>query len=102
MDEEFEDFDEFDEDLDDEPVSSKTPAEAAQPVSSKTPAAKAAPKGEQISLFFESTVGPGGKKQKLLVNTGNSVADVKTTVGNIFGLNPADFHLAQGGVTMVH
>ena len=77
-DEDFDDFDDFDEDLDDdEPeIIDKTPA-----VASKTPAAK--PGGEQISLFFQSTIGPGEKKQKLLVNTGNTVSDIKKTVGNI-------------------
>lgn len=89
----------FDEDLDDleeeEPVAEKTPA-----IVSKTPAAKPAPGGEELSLFFQSTIGPGEKKQKLLVNTGNEVSAIKTTVGNIFGLNPSDFHLTQGGVTM--
>ncbi len=88
-------FDDFDEDLDDAAeVVSKTPA-----IASKTPSVPAA-SGDQISLYFQSTVGPGEKKQKLLVNTGNRVGDIKTTVGNIFGLNPADFHLSHGGVTM--
>ncbi len=47
-----------------------------------------------------STIGPGEKKQKLTVVDGNLVEDVKKTVGNIFGLNPTDFHLSSGGVTM--
>ncbi len=47
-----------------------------------------------------STIGPGEKKQKLTVNDGNHVGDIKETVGNIFGLNPDDFHLSSGGVTM--
>ncbi|KKL44783.1 hypothetical protein LCGC14_2362220, partial [marine sediment metagenome] len=49
---------------------------------------------------FLSTIGPGEKKQKLTVVDGNLVEDVKKTVGNIFGLNPTDFHLSSGGVTM--
>ena len=56
--------------------------------------------GKKISIFFMSTIGPGEKKQKLTVNDGNSVGDVKKTVGNIFGLNPNDFHLSSGGVRM--
>ena len=85
--------DEFDEDLGDDigeqvPVS-KTPA-------GKTPTAG----GSNIALYFTSTIGPGEKKQKLTVNDGNAVSDIKRTIGNIFGLNPADFHLSSGGVTM--
>ncbi|NHJ23093.1 MAG: hypothetical protein EAX89_00860 [Candidatus Lokiarchaeota archaeon] len=47
-----------------------------------------------------STIGPGEKKQKLLINTGNKVGDVKETAANLFGLDPADFHLSSSGVTM--
>ncbi len=81
-------FEEFEEDLEEEHVKSKTPA-------SKTPS-----KGNKISIYFLSTIGPGEKKQKLTVVDGNLVEDVKKTVGNIFGLNPTDFHLSSGGVTM--
>ena len=86
-------FDEFDEDLGyDEPeklaFKSKTPA-------SKTPAG-----GKNIAVYFMSTIGPGEKKQKLTINDGNSVSEIKRTVGNMFGLNPNDFHLSSGGVTM--
>ena len=90
-------FDEFDEDLEiyeeePAPIKSKTPA-------SKTPARKA-PMGKKMSVYFMSTIGPGEKKQKLTVDDGNNVGDIKRTVGNIFGLNPNDFHLSSGGVTM--
>lgn len=94
MSEEFdEDFDEdLEEDLEvveEEPITSKTPA-------TKTPAAG----GKKITVYFMSTIGPGEKKQKLTVNDGNQVGDIKETVGNLFGLNPSDFHLSSGGVTM--
>lgn len=82
--------DDFDEELDE-----KTPEPA---VKSKTPAASAG--GEKLNLYFLSTVGPGEKRQKLSVDNGNLVGDVKRTVGNIFGLDPSDFHLSAGGVTM--
>ncbi len=82
--------DEFDEELDE-----KTPAPAMK---SKTPAASAG--GEKMGVYFLSTVGPGEKRQKLSVDNGNSVGDIKRTVGNIFGLDPSDFHLSAGGVTM--
>lgn len=93
-----EEFEEFDEDLEEdlEEPESKTPME---PAKSKTPATTTV-SGEKINLYFMSTIGPGEKKQKLLVNTGNNVSDIKRTVGNIFGLEPNDFHLSSGGVTM--
>ena len=87
--------DDLDEDLD-EP-SSKTPEEV---VESKTPATRVIAEGKKISVYFMSTIGPGEKKQKLNVNTGNNVGDVKETVANLFGLDPADFHLSSGGLTM--
>jgi len=83
----------FDEDLGEEP-------EEKQPERSKTPAATAPAGGNKINLFFLSTIGPGEKRQKLLVDDGNNVSAIKQTVGNIFGLDPNDFHLSSGGVTM--
>ena len=83
--------DEFDEDLG-EP-------EEKTPMKSKTPATPSAG-GKRMNLFFTSTIGPGEKRQKLLVDDGNTVGSVKQTIGNIFGLDPADFHLSSGGVTM--
>ncbi|MHA2006611.1 MAG: ubiquitin-like domain-containing protein [Promethearchaeota archaeon] len=82
-------FDEYDEDLGgEEPVKSKTPA-------TKTPSA-----GKKLTLYFMSTIGPGEKKEKLSVNDSNRVDDIKSTLGNIYGLDPNDFHLSSGGVTM--
>ncbi len=82
-------FDEFDEDLGmEEPVKSKTPA-------SKTPAG-----GKKLTLYFMSTIGPGEKKEKLTVTDNNRVNDIKRTLGNLYGLDPNDFHLSSGGVTM--
>ncbi|HUY00894.1 MAG TPA: ubiquitin-like domain-containing protein [Candidatus Deferrimicrobium sp.] len=86
--------DEFDEELEE-------PEEKKPPMKSKTPAKKpSTARGDNISVFFQSTIGPGEKKEKLMVNTGNQVGDIKTTVGNLFGLSPEDFHLSYGGVTM--
>ncbi len=100
-DENFDDKD-LDEDLGGEEPEEEKPEPtqkkpAPLPVKSKTPTAV---KGKKISLFFISTIGPGEKKQKLLVDDSNSVGAVKKTVGNIFGLDPEDFHLSTGGVTM--
>jgi len=98
------DFD-FDEDLGEEkpeeeekPVA-KPAAKAKTPLKSKTPA-PAPSRGKKISLYFLSTIGPGEKRQKLTVDDSNNVGAVKKTVGNIFGLDPDDFHLSSGGVTM--
>jgi molybdopterin converting factor small subunit len=89
------DFDDFDEDLD-ETIEEKKPS-----IASKTPASAATKSGgEDISVFFMSTIGPGEKKQKLLINTGNAIGDIKSTVGSIFGIDPEDFHLSHGGVTL--
>ena len=82
---------EFDEDLElveEESIKSKTPA-------SKTPSA-----GKKLTLYFMSTIGPGEKKEKLTVNDSNRVRDIKKTLGNLFGLNPNDFHVSSGGVTL--
>jgi len=82
-------FDEFDEDLINE-----------EPVKSKTPATKIPSAGKKLTLYFTSTIGPGEKKEKLSVNDSNRVDDIKSTLGNIYGLDPNDFHLSSGGVTM--
>ena len=82
---------EFDEELElgeDEKIYSKTPA-------SKTPSA-----GRKKTLYFMSTIGPGEKKEKLTVNDGTRVREIKKTLGNLFGLDPNDFHISSGGVTM--
>lgn len=85
--------DEFDEDLD--VLDEKAPEPE---IDSKTP--KEGGGGAKINLYFTSTIGPGEKKEKLMVDTANSVGAIKQTVGNIFGLNPSDFHLSHGGVTL--
>ena len=97
FDEEFdEDFDEsLEEDFDD--PSTKHPT---KDVRAKTPERKKSLEGKKISVFFLSTIGPGEKKQKLLVFTGNKVGDIKDTVANLFALDPSDFHLSSGGVTL--
>ena len=97
FDEEFdEDFDEsLDEDI--EEPASKSPTDD---IRAKTPEHEISSEGKKISVFFLSTIGPGEKKQKLLVFTGNRVGDIKETVANLFALDPSDFHLSSGGVTM--
>jgi hypothetical protein len=95
-----EEFDEeFDEDLDEELETPSTKAPTEE-FTVKTPDQKISHEGKKISVYFLSTIGPGEKKQKLLVFTGNLVRDIKDTVANLFALDPADFHLSSGGVTM--
>lgn len=94
--------DEFDEEFDEEleEPAQKSPKKPATEIKTKAPEIKGPSGGEKISLYFTSTVGPGEKKQKLVVDNANIVDAIKETVGNIFGLNPDDFHLSSGGVTM--
>ena len=84
---------EFDENLDEDLESEEKGARA---IESKTPPRR----GKMITIYFMSTIGPGEKKQKLNVNDGNLISDIKETVGNLFALNPLDFHLSHGGITM--
>ncbi len=100
FDEDLEDLDEeFEEKYEDgiEETLAKIPEDE---VESKTPTTKVVTGGKKISVFFMSTIGPGEKKQKLTINDGNLVGDIKETIANLFGLDPADFYLSSGGVTM--
>ena len=74
--------------------------EVLEPVKSKTPSSKTPTSGKKLTLYFMSTIGPGEKKEKLTVNDANNVSDIKQTLGNLFGLDPDDFHLSSGGVTL--
>lgn len=74
-------------------VKSKTPASA------KTPAA-GGPSGPKMNLYFKSTVGPGERTEKMTVGKNATVDDLKYTLGNVFGLDPQDFHLSSAGRTM--
>ncbi|KKM82674.1 hypothetical protein LCGC14_1317170 [marine sediment metagenome] len=85
----------FEEDLDEE-----LEIEEEEEINSKTPASKTPSGGKKLTLYFMSTIGPGEKKEKLTVNDGNHVGEIKKTLGNLFGLDPNDFHLSSGGVTM--
>ncbi len=74
--------------------------EQLEPLKSKTPASKTPSTGKKVTLYFMSTIGPGEKKEKLTVNDANQVSDIKQTLGNLYGLDPNEFHLSSGGVTM--
>ncbi|MHA1913513.1 MAG: ubiquitin-like domain-containing protein [Promethearchaeota archaeon] len=105
LDEEF-DEQEFDEDLEEEEEDMEENGEdpytmiSEGEVESKTPTTKTIISGKKISVYFMSTIGPGEKKQKLTINNENLVGDIKETVSNLFSLDPADFYLSSGGVTM--
>lgn len=87
-----EDFDEFDE-------PEEEGNESLSPIQEKTPQSKR-PQGSRINLFFRSTIGPGEKLEKLNVDPEMSVKELSTTLGDIFGLDPQDFHLSVSGRTM--
>jgi hypothetical protein len=74
--------------------------EELESVKSKTPSGKTPSTGKKLTLYFMSTIGPGEKKEKLTVNDANHVSDIKQTLGNLFGLDPDEFHISSGGVTM--
>jgi len=74
--------------------------EELEPVKSKTPSNNTPSTGRKLTLYFMSTIGPGEKKEKLTVNDANNVSDIKRTLGNLYGLDPEEFHLSSGGVTM--
>jgi hypothetical protein len=87
-----EDFDEFDE-IENEHEVTETP------IQSKLPKSKT-PRGSRITLFFRSTIGPGEKLEKLTVDPDMAVQELSTTIGEIFGLDPQDFHLSISGRTL--
>ena len=63
---------------------------------SKTPVSGA---GQKKNIFFRSTIG-ADKNEKLTVGENTPISDIKETLGNLFGLNPEDFHLSHAGRTM--
>ena len=91
MSEEFEelsfDEEEEEEEFEEEKIISKTPAK------SKTPG------GKKISVYFQSTIGPSPKQEKLVVAVDAPIDDIKYTVSQIFGLPSDEFHLSHAGRT---
>lgn len=58
------------------------------------------PNGQRITLFFRSTIGRHEKQEKLTVDPELSVRELAATVGEIFALDPQDFHLSISGRTL--
>lgn len=85
---EFEDFD-LENDL-----------EAAPVIKSKTPAASKTPAGSKKNVYFQSTVGPSQKQEKMVVAEEAPIGDIKYTVSQVFGLPADEFHLSHAGRTM--
>ncbi len=53
---------------------------------------------KKVSVFVESTIGPNQRKEKLVVSTDASIAEIKATLSNLFGLpDTRNFHLAISG-----
>ena len=75
-------------------------SESVWTIKAKTPGRRVRARGEKLSCYFLSTIGPGEKKQKLIINTGNLVYEIKETIGHIYGLIPGNFHLSAGGITL--
>ncbi len=100
LDEDLEETDDQFEALDEEVIEEPFEKVPEEDIETKTPTNRISMGGKKISVYFMSTIGPGEKKQKLTVNDGNLVGDIKETVANLFGLDPDDFHLSCGGVTM--
>jgi hypothetical protein len=84
----------FDEDLELEiEIEEPVPSQGRKSVTQKVPT------GTNVKLFFRSTIGPGEKLEKLSVNVGTPIVELKETVGKIFGLDPSDFNLSVGART---
>ncbi len=90
MSEEFEEIS-FDEEEEEEFVETE--------IKSKTPAKTKTPAGKKIGVYFQSTIGPSPKQEKLVVAIDAPISDIKYTVSQIFGLPPDEFHLSHAGRT---
>lgn len=53
-----------------------------------------------ISLFFENTIGPANKQEKLTVRLNIAIHDLKQTLSQVFNLPGDEFHLIHNGMTM--
>ena len=87
-----EDFVEFDEE--EEKEGEDDPSIQTETLQTKSPMS------ERITLFFRSTIGPGEKLEKLSVNIDMPVSELAETIGNMFALDPHDFHLSISGRTL--
>ncbi len=68
-------------------------------IKTKTPAKSKTPAGKKVSVYFQSTIGPNQKQEKLVVAADAPIRDIKYTVGQIFGIPPDEFHVSHAGRT---
>lgn len=95
MSEEFDEFEELEIDLDDPDMISSSNDETPREVKSKSPSS-----AKKISVFFQSTVGPSQRQEKMLISTEAPVNDLKYTLSQIFGLPAEEFHVSYAGRTL--
>ncbi|MCY3410495.1 MAG: hypothetical protein INQ03_02555 [Candidatus Heimdallarchaeota archaeon] len=91
MSEEYDEFEDLSMDLDTEEVIEPD----KKKVISKNPT-----KGSKISVYFQSTIGPSQRQEKMLISLEAPVADIKYTVSQIFSLPADEFHLSYAGRTL--
>lgn len=58
------------------------------------------PKKGKVSIFFQSTIGPSQRQEKMEIANEALVMDLKYTISQIFGLPHEEFHLSHAGRTM--
>ncbi|NVM55628.1 MAG: hypothetical protein HWN66_18135, partial [Candidatus Helarchaeota archaeon] len=69
-------------------------------IKSKIPPEKVEKESKKINIYFLSTIGPGEKRQNLFIDNSKRIMDIKETIGEIYGLAPANFYLSSGGITL--
>ena len=74
--------------------------EATPAIKSKTPQSSKTPAGSKKNVYFQSTVGPSQKQEKMVVSENAPIGDIKYTVSQVFGLPADEFHLSHAGRTM--
>ena len=51
-------------------------------------------------MYFQSTVGPSQKQEKMVVTEDAPIGDIKYTVSQVFDLPADEFHLSHAGRTL--
>lgn len=74
--------------------------EASPAITSKTPATSKTPGGKKKNVYFQSTVGPSQKQEKMVVAEEAPIGDIKYTVSQVFDLPVEEFHLSHAGRTL--
>ena len=77
-----------------------TELEAPEVIKSKTPSSSKTPAGNKKTVFFQNTVGPSQRQEKMVVSDNAPIGDIKYTVSQVFGLPAEEFHLSHAGRTM--